>query len=145
MIVLLILSIPVILAAILSHTKKTYNPINTTDFYNLTVNNTGGDVIVDRNIIVSNILQMNNGDFDLKDYIVDLGLIYEITYDGEKNIDIEMTFSTPSCPLGDTIVTNIKETIQQKYPDFITNIEIVFDPPWSPELVSEEGKKILGM
>jgi len=77
--------------------------------------------------------------------IIDLGLIYEITYDGEKNIDIEMTFSTPACPLGDTIVTNIKETIKQKYDDFITNVEIVFDPPWSTELVSEEGKKILGM
>ena len=77
--------------------------------------------------------------------IIDLGLIYEITYDGEKNIDIEMTFSTPACPLGDTIVANIKETIKQKYADFITNVEIVFDPPWSTELVSEEGKKILGM
>ena len=77
--------------------------------------------------------------------IIDLGLIYEITYDGEKNIDIEMTFSTPACPLGDTIVSNIKETIKQKYDDFITNVEIVFDPPWSTELVSEEGKKILGM
>ncbi|MEN8186208.1 MAG: metal-sulfur cluster assembly factor [Bacteroidota bacterium] len=77
--------------------------------------------------------------------IVDLGLIYEVNYDGEETIDIEMTFSTPACPLGDTIVTNVKETIKQKYPDFTTNVEIVFDPPWSPALVSEEGKKILGM
>lgn len=84
-------------------------------------------------------------DPELEINIVDLGLIYEITYDGETNIDIEMTFSTPSCPLGDTIVTNVKETIQQKHPEFKTKIEIVFDPPWSVELVSEDGKIILGM
>jgi len=90
-------------------------------------------------------LLKNVMDPEIEINIVDLGLIYEITYDGDKNINIEMTFSTPACPLGDTIVTNIKETIKQKYADFITNIEIVFDPPWSTDLVSEEGKKILGM
>ncbi len=90
-------------------------------------------------------LLKNVMDPEIEINIVDLGLIYEISYDGEKNIDIEMTFSTPACPLGDTIVTNIKESIKQKYPDYITNVEIVFDPPWSTALVSEEGKKILGM
>jgi metal-sulfur cluster biosynthetic enzyme len=77
--------------------------------------------------------------------IVDLGLIYEVKYDGNKSVDIDLTFSTPSCPLGDTIVTNVKETIKQKYPDFTVNIEVVFDPPWSTSLVSEEGKKQLGL
>lgn len=77
--------------------------------------------------------------------IVDLGLIYGIVYDGDKKIDIEMTFSTPACPLGDTIITNVVEVIKQKYPDFTTNVDIVFDPPWSAGLVSEEGKRILGL
>jgi metal-sulfur cluster biosynthetic enzyme len=90
-------------------------------------------------------LLKNVMDPEIEINIVDLGLIYEIGYDGEKNIAIEMTFSTPSCPLGDTIITNIKETIKKEHPDFNTNVEVVFDPPWSTELVSEEGKKILGM
>ena len=90
-------------------------------------------------------LLKNVMDPEIEINIVDLGLIYEINYNGENNIDIEMTFSTPSCPLGDTIITNIKETIKQKHPDFETKIEVVFDPPWSTELVSEEGKRILGM
>ena len=77
--------------------------------------------------------------------IVDLGLIYEVKYDGENNIDIDLTFSTPSCPLGDTIITNVKESIKQKHPEFTTNVNVVFDPPWSAAMVSEEGKKILGM
>ena len=77
--------------------------------------------------------------------IVDLGLIYELYYDGDKKINIVMTFSTPSCPLGETIISNIKETIKQKHPDFKTNVDVVFHPQWSTAMVSEEGKRILGM
>ncbi len=77
--------------------------------------------------------------------IVDLGLIYGVIYDGDKKIDIELTFSTPACPLGDTIIGNIEEVIKQKHPDFTTNVEVVFDPPWSAELVTEEGKRVLGL
>jgi len=90
-------------------------------------------------------LLKNVMDPEIEINIVDLGLIYEVKYDGEKRIDIDLTFSTPSCPLGDTIVTNVKETIKQKYPDFEIDVNIVFDPPWSTAMVSEEGKKLLGM
>ena len=90
-------------------------------------------------------LLKNVMDPEIEINIVDLGLIYEVKYDGEKKIDIDLTFSTPSCPLGDTIVTNVKETIKQKYPEFEIDVNIVFDPPWSTAMVSEEGKKILGM
>ena len=77
--------------------------------------------------------------------IVDLGLIYELYYDGDQKINIVMTFSTPACPLGDSIKSNIIETIKQKYPHFVTNIDVVFDPLWSTGMVSEEGKRILGL
>lgn len=90
-------------------------------------------------------LLKNVMDPEIEINIVDLGLIYEVNYDGESNIDIEMTFSTPSCPLGDTIVSSVKEAIKQKHPDFTINVEVVFDPLWSTALVSEEGKKLLGM
>lgn len=90
-------------------------------------------------------LLKNVMDPEIEINIVDLGLIYEISYSGEKQIDIEMTFSTPSCPLGDTIVNNVKETIKKEHPDFIVHVEIVFEPKWSTALVSDEGKAILGM
>ena len=77
--------------------------------------------------------------------IVDMGLIYELYYDGAKKINIVMTFSTPACPLGETIKTDITETIKQKYPDFTINIDVVFHPEWSTVMVSEEGKRILGL
>ncbi len=90
-------------------------------------------------------LLKNVMDPEIEINIVDLGLIYEVNYNGENEIEIVMTFSTPSCPLGDTIVTNIKEVIKQKHPDYNTNVEVVFEPLWSTALVSGEGKKILGM
>ena len=90
-------------------------------------------------------LLKNVMDPEIEINIVDLGLIYEVTYDGEKNIDIEMTFSTPSCPLGETIITSVKEAIKQKHIDFTINVEVVFDPLWTTALVSEEGKKLLGL
>ncbi len=90
-------------------------------------------------------LLRNVMDPEIEINIVDLGLIYEVNYDGDNILDLVITFSTPACPLGDTIVLNIKEVIKQKHPDLTTNVEIVFEPLWSTELVSEEGKKLLGM
>jgi len=90
-------------------------------------------------------LLKNVMDPEIEINIVDLGLIYEVNYDGEKNIDVVMTFSTPSCPLGETIITSVKEAIKQKHTDFTVNVEVVFEPLWSTALVSEEGKKLLGL
>ena len=77
--------------------------------------------------------------------IVDLGLIYNLDFDGEKNINIDMTLSTPACPLGDAIVLNVKESIKNDYPDFIVNVNLVFEPLWTAALISDEGKVKLGM
>ncbi len=77
--------------------------------------------------------------------IVDLGLIYNLDYDGENRVNIIMTLSTPACPLGDAIILNVKESIKKHYPDFEVNVDLVFDPPWTPNLISEEGKAKLGM
>lgn len=77
--------------------------------------------------------------------IVNLGLIYELDYDGENNVAIKMTFSTPNCPLGDVIVKNVQESIKQKYPDFEVDVAIVFEPRWHAGMISEKGKKLLNM
>ncbi len=90
-------------------------------------------------------LLKNVMDPEIEINIVDLGLIYELYYDGDKKINIVMTFSTPSCPLGETIKINIQETIKQKHPDFTVAIDVVFYPQWNTTMVSEEGKRILGL
>ncbi len=77
--------------------------------------------------------------------IVNLGLIYELNYDGKKKVDIEMTMSTPACPLSDAIVSNVKESIKQKYPDFTVNVKVVFEPRWHAGMISDAGREMLGM
>jgi metal-sulfur cluster biosynthetic enzyme len=77
--------------------------------------------------------------------IVDLGLIYSLVYDGENGVEIKMTLSTPACPLGDAIIANVKQTIHNKFPEFVVDVQLVFDPPWSAAMISEQGKAKLRM
>ena len=90
-------------------------------------------------------LLKNVMDPEIEINIVDLGLIYELYFDGNQKINIVMTFSTPSCPLGETIISNIEETIKQEHPEFTVQVDVVHHPAWSTALISEEGKKILGL
>ncbi len=77
--------------------------------------------------------------------IVDMGLIYKVEYDGETTINITMTLSTPACPIADAIVLNVEQAIKNKFTEFEVDVNLVFDPPWSPDMVSEEGKVLLGL
>ena len=77
--------------------------------------------------------------------IINLGLVYNILYDGDKDVRIEMTLSTPACPLGDAITDNVKNVIIKHYPDFNVDVQLVFDPPWDASMISEEGRQRLGM
>jgi len=77
--------------------------------------------------------------------IVDMGLVYNVKYDGDKKFDITMTLSTPACPIGDAIMLNVKEAIVAKFAGHEVEVKLVFDPPWTPDMVSEAGKKLLGM
>ena len=76
--------------------------------------------------------------------IVDLGLIYSLKYDGDKKVNIEMTFSTPACPLGDAIIQDVEQSIKRKYSDYIINVNVVFDPVWSVDMISDAGRLKLG-
>jgi len=76
--------------------------------------------------------------------VVDLGLIYDLKIDG-NNIEVVMTLSTPGCPLGDTIMENISQVIVANIPDVKVDVQLVWEPTWTPELISPEGKVALGM
>jgi len=76
--------------------------------------------------------------------VVDLGLIYDIKIEG-NDIVVVMTLSTPGCPLGDTIMENISQVIIANVPDVKVDVQLVWEPTWTPELISPEGKVALGM
>jgi len=77
--------------------------------------------------------------------IINLGLVYNILYDGEHNVRIEMTLSTPACPLADAITDNVENVLKARYKDFDIEIDVVFEPLWDASMISEEGRKMLNM
>ena len=94
--------------------------------------------------IIENILS-HVMDPEIEIDIVNLGLIYELDYDGKNGVDIQMTLSTPACPLSDAIVASVKESIKRKYPNFEVEVSLVFEPRWHAGMITDEGKVMLGM
>lgn len=77
--------------------------------------------------------------------IIDLGLVYKVRHDAiNKKINIEMTLTSPGCPLGEMITTDARELLRSNYKDFVVEIILVWEPGWSPEMLTEEGKIALG-
>jgi metal-sulfur cluster biosynthetic enzyme len=78
--------------------------------------------------------------------IADLGLIYEVNLlEDDKQIHIVMTLSTRGCPLGDTIMQNVEVVIKANYPEYDVKVELVWEPEWTPELITKAGKEAIGM
>lgn len=75
--------------------------------------------------------------------IVSSGLIYDIDID-DKTISIEMTMTTPSCPMSSLLVDNSKDIIKKNIPGTKVKIKLVWDPVWNTEMMSESAKKIMG-
>jgi len=78
--------------------------------------------------------------------IVDLGLIYEVHHKEEdKSIFIIMTLSARGCPVGDTIMQHVETVAKAFLPDHDVKVELTWEPQWTPEMITEEGKAILNM
>lgn len=74
--------------------------------------------------------------------IVDLGLIYELEIeDGE--VYIEMTLTSIGCPVADSLVNEVKRTAESVEGVRKVEVDLVWEPPWSPEQVTEEGRQKL--
>ncbi len=76
--------------------------------------------------------------------IVDLGLIYEVNHTEEtKSIQVIMTLSARGCPVGDTIIHHVETVVLAAYADYNVSVELVWEPQWTPDLITDEGKKAL--
>jgi metal-sulfur cluster biosynthetic enzyme len=75
--------------------------------------------------------------------VVDLGLIYEV-HAGADAVDIKMSVTSPACPSGTVIAEDIKTKLSDAgFPN--PQVKIVFEPAWSPQRISEAGRKVLGI
>jgi len=77
--------------------------------------------------------------------IYDLGLIYEINVDKEKNVVITMTLTAPNCPIADVLLDDVKNQITSIPEVASFRLDLVFDPPWNKDMMSEEAKLELGL
>ncbi len=75
--------------------------------------------------------------------IVDLGLIYKVQREGSA-IDINMTLTSPGCPAGEYIMGGVRQRLGRLEGVESVDIDLVWDPPWSPEAISPEGRAELG-
>ncbi len=75
--------------------------------------------------------------------LVDLGLIYEISVENGV-ADITQTLTSPGCPMGPEIVTNVRRAVSQFDDIEDVQVHIVFSPPWHPSMMSDDAKDELG-
>ncbi len=76
--------------------------------------------------------------------IVDLGLIYGVTIDGTKVI-VQMTLTTQGCPMHESIAWGVKMALLNLDGVEDADVEVVWDPPWHPSMMSEYGRARVGL
>ena len=77
--------------------------------------------------------------------IFELGLIYEVKIDEEFNVLIDMTLTSPACPVAETLPAEVEAKVGGISDVKSAKVNITFDPPWSREMMSEEAQLELGM
>ena len=79
--------------------------------------------------------------------IVDLGLVYGVKVDKEKeSVSVDMTFTTPMCPMGPQLISSVETTTKDFTQYEKVEVNLVWDPPWNPkEMASDEAKDLLGI
>jgi metal-sulfur cluster biosynthetic enzyme len=83
-------------------------------------------------------------DPDLGLPILDLGLIYRVDVADER-VEIDFTLTSPACPVGDILLEDLQETVKARTGLTDVTAQIVWDPPWNKDMMSEELKLTLGI
>ena len=77
--------------------------------------------------------------------IINLGLVYDIAVNPDLTVDVEMTLTSPGCPVGPQILTDVHQTILRQFPELEdVHVKLVWTPFWHPDMMSQEAKDELG-
>ena len=77
--------------------------------------------------------------------VYDLGLIYDVSVADDQSVLITMTLTAPNCPIADDILLSVKQTVESIDGIQSVDINLVFEPPWSKAMMSEEALLELGL
>ena len=72
--------------------------------------------------------------------IYEIGLIYRVDIDDDRNIDIDMTLTAPGCPVAGEMPGWVENAVNSVPGVGLVTVNMVFDPPWTPDRMSEEAK-----
>jgi len=71
--------------------------------------------------------------------IVDLGLVYLATKRADR-IHVDLTLTSRACPLGESVVAEARDCLEQAFPEAVVDISLVWEPPWHPDFITESGR-----
>lgn len=77
--------------------------------------------------------------------VVDLGLIYDVNVSDDDEVHVLMTLTAPGCGMGPYIAQQAEWAISELEGLEDVIVELTFDPPWTPDMLTEDGKKLLGI
>ena len=77
--------------------------------------------------------------------IYDLGLIYNVDVDEKNKVSIDMTLTSPNCPVAESLPKEVKDTAMQVEGIEAVDLDLVFDPPWEKSMMSEAAKLELNL
>ncbi len=77
--------------------------------------------------------------------IYELGLIYDILIDEKKFAHIKMTLTSPACPVAGSLPGDVEQRVQSVEGLSGVKVDVVWDPPWTPEMMTEEARLELGL
>ena len=75
--------------------------------------------------------------------IVDLGLVYGVQVNGDQVV-VQMTLTSPGCPYGPYLIHQVRDTVQSLKSISTADVQVVWDPPWGPDKMTEEVRLELG-
>jgi FeS assembly SUF system protein len=77
--------------------------------------------------------------------VFELGLIYEVKIDDDFNIRIDMTLTSPNCPVAESMPKEVEDKVGEIEGVKSSKVDIVFDPAWDKDMMSEEAQLELGL
>ncbi|WP_297498281.1 metal-sulfur cluster assembly factor [Thermococcus sp.] len=107
------------------------------------VKETGGNVELTKELILEKLKEVIDPEIGVD--VVNLGLIYEVEVRPDNTVYVKMTMTTPGCPMTMWILRAVEDKILEIPGVKDAEIELTFDPPWTPDRISPEYKKKLGL
>jgi len=103
--------------------------------------------VVDNEVLMEQVLDAIRTVYDpeIPVNIWELGLVYRVDVDSERNVEVDMTLTAPSCPVAGEMPAQVQQVIENLDAVKSCKVELVWEPPWHPGMMSDEAKVALDM